>query len=254
MKLLLGGSMAGLLVATVLAGLVLSTTVLAQTPPAGDAKPARPVENFISKLAAKLGISADQLKTAIKDTEIQIVDEGVQQGKINQDRANKLKERIQNSPNGFGPFGLKPPHIPGRPFLKTIGHIGVSHVVSETAQILGMSAADVRTQLQNGHSLAEIAAASPSHMQRQDLINALVAQLSTAIDQRAGKSKLNADQVMKIKDQLPTLVGKAVDLKHPAGAKSPRGPKNSPAPQAPAQGQGQQQRFVPGNLFGRGAA
>ena len=253
-KLLLGGSIAGLLVVSVLAGLALSGTALAQTPPAGQTKPAGLAENFISKLAATLGITEDKLRGAIKDTQTQIVDEGVQQGKITEDNANKMKERIQNSPNGFGLFGLHAPRLGGKLGPAALGKIGMNQVVSATAQILGMSATDVQTQLRSGQSQAEIAAASPSNMQRQDLINALVTQLSAAIDQHAQNSKLKADQVNKIKDQLPKLIERMVDAKHPAGAKGPRGQKDGSWFQKSGQGQGQQQRFVPGGLFGRGAA
>ncbi|TAK36022.1 MAG: hypothetical protein EPO21_04245 [Chloroflexota bacterium] len=248
-KLLVGSAAAALLTTAMLAGLVLSNTVLAQTPPAGQTKPAdNPVGSFLSKLAANLGISEDKLKSAIKDTENQIIDEGVQQGKITQDKADKLKERIQNSPNRFGFFGIRGPHMGGRFGGMAPVKIGVNQVVSETAKILGMSTNDIQTQLRSGESLADIA--KSKNVDRQVLIDKLVTQLSAAIDQRVKDGKLTGEQATKLKSQLPQMVGKVVDAKHKAG-KGPWGPKNG---QNPGQGQGQPQKLTPGSLSGRGSA
>ncbi|MBI5284358.1 MAG: hypothetical protein HY874_04610 [Chloroflexi bacterium] len=61
----------------------------------------RPKLDVLGKLAANLNITLDQLKSAIKATELQIVDELLADGTITQEQADKITEKI-NSSEGLG--------------------------------------------------------------------------------------------------------------------------------------------------------
>src|SRR3972149_4129556 len=70
-----------------------------------------PVGTFLSKLADKLGVSEDELKTAIQDTRIEMIDEAVDSGQLTEEQGQRLKERIEEGDLGIG-FG--PRHGEGR--------------------------------------------------------------------------------------------------------------------------------------------
>src|SRR3972149_407809 len=85
-----------------------------------------PIGTFIAKLAEKLGVSEDELKTAIKDTRIEMIDEAVADGRLTQEQADRLKERVEEGGIGFG-FGPRfgeGRHHGGHGFCqRAVGHI-----------------------------------------------------------------------------------------------------------------------------------
>lgn len=56
--------------------------------------------NFFERLANKLGIDQTKFTNAAKDVQYEIVDEKVAEGKLDQIRADQIKQRIKNS-EGF---------------------------------------------------------------------------------------------------------------------------------------------------------
>src|SRR3972149_1904057 len=101
--LMIGAAVAALAIAVVLVG---GAVTSAQE---GDG----PVGTFISKLAGKLGISEEQLRTAVKDTETEMIDEALAGGKITQEHADSLKEPVQEGDLRV-PAGAARP-LPSRP-------------------------------------------------------------------------------------------------------------------------------------------
>jgi len=106
---------------------------------------------FLDAVAKHLGISSDKLRDATKAAAIDQVDAALAAGRITQAQADELKSRI-NSGEGVPFFG------PG--FLGGFhggGHLG-GHL-SAAATYLGLSGDDLRTKLQAGQSLADVAKA-----------------------------------------------------------------------------------------------
>jgi hypothetical protein len=96
----------------------------------------RPRDDFIETLARELDKSEDQIEKALADARSarfeQKLDEAVKEGRINEERANEIRERIEERPpfgrghfgrrGGFGPgghfgghFGGPPPGMEGPP-------------------------------------------------------------------------------------------------------------------------------------------
>src|SRR3972149_1468835 len=94
-----------------------------------------PVGTFISKLAGKLGVSEDELTTAIKDTRIEMIDEAVADGRLTQEQADRLKERADE-----GGFLFPPRHGEGR-FRGHCQRAG-GHVLGASAEGLNMQKGD----------------------------------------------------------------------------------------------------------------
>ena len=150
------------------------------------------VGTFIGKLADKLGVSEDELKTAIKDTRIEMIDEAVDSGKLTQEQADKLKERIEAGDLGFG-FG--PRFGEGR-FGHGLCKRAVGGVLDASAGVLDMSVEDLKAQLKDGKSLAEVAEAQGMNV--DDFKAALSDAVKAKLDQAVADEKLTQEQADRL--------------------------------------------------------
>lgn len=120
--------------------------------------------SFMESLAKHLGISTEKLQDAAKAAAIDQVDAALADGKITKEQADAAKERIQSGDAPLLFFGPRfrdggPGFGPGRGFGHGPGfgfhHFGA--LASAAADYLGLTEAELRTQLESGKSLAQIA-------------------------------------------------------------------------------------------------
>ncbi len=142
------------------------------------------INDFLTRLAANLGISVDQLKKALTTTETQMIDQAVADGKITQAEADKIKAKIASGQAPLFPFIGR--H--GRGF----GKFGEMGFVKETATFLGITPQVVITGLRNNQSLAQIAQA---HGKTADELSSyLYDQLKSRLDTAVKNGKITQDQ------------------------------------------------------------
>ncbi len=145
-----------------------------------------PGQSFLSRVAQKLGISEDTLTTAVKDARIDQINEKLAAGQITQDRADRMKERVESGDFGFGDVdhhGEK--------------HCGVARfVIGATAQVLHMDRQQVLVRLQQGKSLAEIAQAQG--MSIDDFKSALSNEVHSELQAKVDQHKITQDHADKM--------------------------------------------------------
>src|SRR5438876_11884325 len=110
---------------------------------------------FVDKLAAILHLNSTQTKDALKQAELQTVDQMLKDGKITQQQADAMKARI-NAGQGIGPlggFGLRPGAFKAdRALMQELATAEANAV----AGALHMSPADLKSALRSGKSLADL--------------------------------------------------------------------------------------------------
>ncbi len=107
--------------------------------------------DFFAKLAQNLHVTVDQLKSAVKDAELQTVDDMQADGTMTADQAAKLKDRI-NSGNGLGLARLFAP-------LRAKRAIAIRReIITSAAAAINIPPKDLRAELQSGKSIADVAA------------------------------------------------------------------------------------------------
>ncbi len=189
-----------------------SATVTDQsaTAPPGASSSATPtkkqqlIDDFLTKLAANLGISVDQLKQALTTTETQMLDQAVADGKITQAEADKIKARIASGDQIF-PFGGRG-H--GRGFGFGFG-FGKMASLDSVATFLGITVQDVTTGLQNNQSLADIAKA---HGKAADeLSNYLYDQLKSSLDTAVSNNMITQAQEDKLLSNAKTRIDNEIN-------------------------------------------
>ncbi|GBD24246.1 hypothetical protein HRbin29_01921 [bacterium HR29] len=171
--------LAAALLAVVIAGGVI--TVFAQT----NGSETDRKEAYLQSLANRLGVDVDTLKQAIKDTNLEQLDQLVQEGVISQETADAIREKIESSdtvwfgvPRGFGRFGFGP------------GLCGTS--LEELATFLGTDVATLRSEIQSGKSLAQIAEAHGKS--RDELKTFLTDQVKAKLDEAVANGRITQEE------------------------------------------------------------
>ena len=159
-----------------------------------------PFAGFLAKVAAKLGVSEDQLKGAIDEAQIETIDEAVASGRLTQEQADQMKERVAEG-DSLLPFGG--PRGGPRGELR-----GARVLPDAAAQALGITQDELMTELKDGKSLAEVAEAKG--MSVDDFKAALLIQVKAQLDSLVADGTLTqeqADRVMQnTEDNIDSIV------------------------------------------------
>jgi ribosomal protein S20 len=145
---------------------------------------------FLAGVAERLGISEEKLQNAIRDESLAQIDQAVKDGKLTQEQADRLKERVRSGQalgplGGFGRgFGFGPDL--GLDFGPKLGHLfrGIDDQIDAAADYLGVTAEQLRTELEDGDSLADVAREKGKSVDglKAAMRNALKADLDKAVD------------------------------------------------------------------------
>lgn len=107
---------------------------------------------FLQRVAANLGVTVDQLEQAYKDAALQGVDEALAAGRITDEQAAKMRERIENGDalaKEFRGHGHGPKHGRAKHALQS--------VVKSAATALGIEPGALKQEIRSGKSIADVA-------------------------------------------------------------------------------------------------
>jgi hypothetical protein len=154
-----------------------AVAVAATQNPGGSARQA-----YIDDVAKRLNVAPGALTAAMKAAGYDRIDAAVAAGRITQSQADALKQRIEHGGgtpffgHGFGRGGLG-------------GH-GVA------AQYLGISVATLRSDLESGKSLAQIASSTPGKSV-ESLKAAIVSAMKARLDRAVSGGSITSQQEQK---------------------------------------------------------
>ena len=172
-----------------LAGGLLGAVAFAQTPtPQGQ----KPGDVFWTTLASKLSVSQDALKAAFRDAAKAVVAQAVQDGKVKQDQADKLNQRIDQMPLDTVPLPIVPQDKAKLASLK--------QMLDAAANMLGMSPRDLMEELRDGLTLGQIA--QQKGVDPNKLKTAMLAVPSSRIDEAVKNGKITQDKANELKAKL----------------------------------------------------
>lgn len=174
--------------------------------------------NFLGTAATYIGITEDALRTELQ-TGKSLADVAVAHGKTRDGLVAALTQAATTEIGALvdtkNPFPAPPaggrggPGGPGE--LRIVG----DHLAA-AATYLGVTEADLRTRIQGGQTLAQIAAAT-SGKSKDGLVQALVADATAKIDAAQTAGKITADQATAAKAKLATQITQFVDSTRPIG-------------------------------------
>jgi hypothetical protein len=162
---------------------------------------------FLDDLAKRLNVTRDKLDEALKGAASDRIDAAVAAGRLTKEQGDEAKKRIASGAGvpplglrgGGGPgFGHGPgggPGRPGAPGRPGFG-FGPGMSLSAAAKFLGLSDDELRAQLRDGKTLADLA--KDKAKSADDLKAAMKTAITSELDQAVKDNKLTADQRTKI--------------------------------------------------------
>lgn len=181
--------------AGVVAAVVVAGTAFAQTPTPAPGQQAKTSyhEFFLDRLAAALDTTRDKLNSALVQARNETVDQQVKDGRLTQEKADKIKSQEGIAPFAFGFRGFDRGGMKGGAF------VGGSQVRDAIAQALGMTPEDLASQLRSGKSLAELAQGK-----EQAVKDAIVAAMKPQLDQAVKDGRITEERANEILEQVRT--------------------------------------------------
>jgi hypothetical protein len=166
--------------------------------------------SFVDAVAAKLGISPEKLREAVRAVISEQIDARVAAGKLDADRAARLKEALESFQqangfrfgHGFG-FGL---WKHGKPFKARAWHGGW---LAPIAGALGLTTEDLFAQLRSGKTLPEIAKAQGKSA--DDVKKAISDAAKARFDKAVENKRLTPEQAAKWLERTNAWINRLVD-------------------------------------------
>ncbi len=183
---------------------------------------------FLDDVAKRLNVTRDQLDAALKGAAEARIDAAVAAGKLTKEQGEQAKQRLSaDGPllPGLGPIvgghGPKPPGGgPGRGFGPGHGGMRFGGGIDGAAKYLGLTEQQLRTQLRDGKSLADVAKAQNKSV--EGLKAAIKQSITERLDQAVKDGKLTQAQRDEIASKIDERVDDIVNLTprdRPAGPK-----------------------------------
>ena len=179
----------------------MALSVGATTASAADRAP------LVDAIAAKLGVTPDQLRAAVKAAVVARVDAALAAGKLTPEQAARLEARIADA-NGLG-LGLGA----GKAFAKKQKAFGDrlakrAKASGPAAEYLGLTREALRAELRKGQSLAQIARARGKSV--EGLVAAMVAPLKERLDKAVANDRVTRQRADAILERLTSRVERLV--------------------------------------------
>ncbi len=162
---------------------------------------------IVNDAAKQLGIEPAKLSAALKKALQNRVDAAVAAGRLTKEQGAELKSRIESSdvPLFAGPGFRGGPHG---------GHHGLIADLGVAATYLGLTDAELRTELEGGKSLADVAKAKGKSA--DGLVDALVTSAKTQLDEAVKNGRLTKEQETEMLNGLKARITDLVNGRFPA--------------------------------------
>ena len=164
---------------------------------------AKQEDAVLSDAAKRLGVSADELESALAKAQNAQLDKAVKAGDLTQEQADAIKRWRKSSGRVLGgPGGAH--HGPGLGHPGPPGFGGPGGVLDAVADELGISVESLLTEMRDGKTLAQLAKAHDKTV--EDLEGAAEKVLSKRLDAAVEQGHLTRAEADRILKRLPALI------------------------------------------------
>lgn len=194
----------------------------------GGGTPREESTAILEDAARQLGVAPAKLREALETAMANRIDAAVAAGELTEEQGDAIKERIQSDELPL--LGTRPGHAFGY-HGPGLHHGPFGAKLDAAADYLGLTEAELRTQLESGKLLAEIAKAEGKPV--DGLVDALVAGAKEKLDAavEAGRlTRAQADEMIAgLEARLTELVSGAMPPKHHFRFDRSHGPELAPS-------------------------
>ena len=174
--------------------------------------PTEESDAIVADAAEQLGVESAELEAALKEALKNRVDAALAAGRITEEQATEMKERIDAGEVplvGMGPAGHHR------------GHHGFVDFAA-AAEFLGVTETELHERLRDGDTLAEVAAAEGKTA--AGLVDALVAAAKADLDEKVDEGRITAAQRASILEDLEQRIEDVVSGEFTFGFRGHGGP------------------------------
>ena len=196
------------------------------------AAPAAQTQAIAADAAGQLGVTTAQLTAAIKQAMTDQIEAQVTAGTLTKDQAAKLEARLAKDDAPLFALGGGPGGPGGKHGGLRGGPGGGPVSFDAAASYIGITTAELRTQLSSGKTLAAVATANGKTA--DGLKAALTAAATKDLDAAVSAGKLTQAQETKILADLPTRLDHEINEAHTGGPGGPGGGPGGPGGPPPA--------------------
>jgi len=190
-----------------------------------------PIESFLGRVADKLGIGEDELRSAMTEAEQDIIDERVAEGTLTAEQGERLRERIEEKgllgPRGGPLEGQRDRFCDGvfdciRERVRDQVRDQDGRLTMEAAAtVLGLEPEELLSELKDGKTVAEVA--EEQGMAVDEFTSAMLAEVQQELDALVAEGKLTQEQADAIYERVEENIDDIVNaLPQPHGP-CPRG-------------------------------
>jgi hypothetical protein len=172
---------------------------------------ADPRDALLNDAAQRLNVSPQELRSALRAAAGDQLDQAVKDGRLTQQQADRIKQRIPRD-GDFPPFGGPPPGI-GFGFELRHGPGPIAFGLDAAADYLGLSQAQLGRRLRDGDSLADVAKAQGRSV--DGLEQALVAAAQERLDKAVARGDLTDEERDEVLQRIESNVDELVRMPPP---------------------------------------
>lgn len=177
--------------------------------------------------ARRLDVTPDKLRSALQGAFADQLAQAVKDGRLTQQQADRIKQRIER---GGVPLGGPGPGLGHGPLGGPRGPGPLRIGLAAAASYLGLSRADLAKQLQAGRSLAQVARAQGKSVAglQTALLDAAKAQLDRAVASRRITTSQRDAILKRLQQRIGALVNGTARMRFRAGPPPAGGPGGPP--------------------------
>jgi hypothetical protein len=165
-------------------------------------------ERVHQAIASILNISVEEYEAAIDTAENQVLDEAVADDWLTQDQADRLRERLDAEP-GLDHWGKGFPFEGGMPGMRGFRGVRGESLFSIAADKLGMEVSDLVAELQDGKSIADVAA--EKGVATQEIADAYLAQYQEKLADAVANEDITQKQADLMLENLAEQVASQIE-------------------------------------------
>ena len=175
--------------------------------------PKQESQTVLNDAAKELGVSPSELSAALKSALEKRIDAAVAAGRLTEAEGDDLKQRIESG--DFPLFGM-PGFGPGHGGFE---HHEIFGGLDAAATYLGVTEDDLRTELESGKSLADVAKAKGKSV--DGLVDALVGDAKKHLDEEVSEGDLTQAQADQLLSRLEEGIRAMVNGERPPSVPGP---------------------------------
>lgn len=179
-------------------------------------------QEFREAVAGILGISVEEYDVAVDQAREQVLDKAVEEGDLTQEQADRVRERADGGLGaGMMGRGIMGRGMMGRGMMGEMMDDSKGSLIAVAADKLGMNVDELKTQLKDGKTVADLA--KEKGVDLQTIVDAFMAARQETLNQAVTDGKMTQEQADKMLENMREMIDEHLNGEMPMYGHGGRG-------------------------------